>query len=486
MDYQLKYHTFGCKVNTYDTGLIQKNLNSSKLGFENEASKNNSISDSDKSLVEIPKVHVLNTCAVTQEATKEAVKLIRKLKKQDPNCKVVVTGCGAQVDTDFFVSNMVDSDLVVANSHKGLLPQIIQQHLAGVSTEKIFKSNIFKKEDLELGGGLEDNHTRSFLKIQDGCNSFCTYCIIPFARGKSRSIPVKDLVLKVNELYQSGIKEVVITGIHIADYEDESEYQGNSEKKYLDDLIEILLKDTLMPRFRISSLEPREITDRLLDMYSDDRLCPHFHLSIQSASDLVLQKMKRRYLQKDVIQILNRIQAKLSDAFIGMDVISGFNFETDLEFEETYKILTESFWTKLHVFPYSERPGTMAMKLEQTVPNSVRHQRATRLRELSLHRYQSVALKQIGKMDKVLIFDPNKKKNTTSNSSFEEQEKENQDPSKLEIPLEGLTRKYWNIRLSAKDLNSAKEIINTERPVRLVSYHHPDHRLDGYFKGELL
>ncbi|GIL18382.1 MAG: tRNA (N(6)-L-threonylcarbamoyladenosine(37)-C(2))-methylthiotransferase MtaB [Oligoflexia bacterium] len=377
MKYQI--HTFGCKVNTYDTGLIQKNLSSAPQEPQGQ-------------------VHVLNTCAVTQEATKEAVRLIRRIKSKDPFATIVVTGCAAQVDTGAF-ENLPGADLVVANSHKGLLPQIINQHFKGELKEKVFKSNIFRKEDLEAGGGLEESHTRSFLKIQDGCNSFCTYCIIPYARGKSRSIPIRELMNRINELYDQGIREVVLTGVHIGDYQDET----RKEKNALEDLIEMCLKYTQVPRFRLTSFEPPELNDRLLDLFQNPRLCPHFHMSIQSAETKVLQDMKRKYNQTDVIQSLHKISQKVPNAFVGMDVIVGFPTETEESFNETYRVLSEAPWTKLHVFPYSERQGTRAALMTETVPHQERKARAQRLRELSLHRYQSEALRQIGKVKRCLV-----------------------------------------------------------------------------------
>ena len=297
-DYQI--HSFGCKVNNYDAGMIQKNMNG--FGFSTDSNS---------------KVHVLNTCAVTAEATKEAAKLAQKIKRNNPDSVVVVTGCSAQVDTEVF-QNLECVDLVVANSHKGMLPNLIKQYLNGDLDEKIFKSNIFKKEDLEEGGGLEETRTRSFLKIQDGCNSFCTYCVIPFARGKSRSISIQNLVNRINSLYELGKQEVVLTGIHIGDYEDES-VNGK-----LEDLIESVLLNTKMPRIRLTSLEPVELSDRLIELYQDERMCKHFHMSIQSAQDSVLAAMKRKYTQKDVINSLNKIEDKVKNAFVGMDVIAGF------------------------------------------------------------------------------------------------------------------------------------------------------------------
>ena len=238
MNYSIQ--TFGCKVNTYDTGLLNKRL--SQAGYIQTKSD--------------PRIHILNTCAVTHEATKEALRQIRRLKVRDPFCTVVVTGCGAQVDTEYYRA-FPGADLIVANSHKGDLENLIKRHLRGELKERVFHSNIFQKEDLEAGGGVESEHTRSFLKIQDGCNSFCTYCVIPFARGKSRSISISDLTRRVQELEAQGVKEVVLTGVHIGDYED-----GDF---VFEDLIEGLLKDTKMPRFRLSSIEPVEISDRLLN-----------------------------------------------------------------------------------------------------------------------------------------------------------------------------------------------------------------------------
>ena len=405
-------HTFGCKVNTYDTGLIQKNL------------KDNFSGSADKSLV-----HILNTCAVTAEATQQAVRLIRKIKAQQPFATVVVTGCAAQVDTDTF-KNISGADLIIANSHKGLLPQILDQYFKGELKHKVFKSNIFQKDDLEMGGGVESHHTRSFLKIQDGCNSFCAFCIIPYARGKSRSIPIINIVTRVQELEAKNIKEIVLTGVHIGDYEDTS----SGTAKTLEDLVESLLKFTTKVRFRLSSLEPIEVTTRLLDLYKDARLCPHFHMSIQSAETEVLKQMKRKYDAGQVQRSLELITDKIPNVFIGMDVIAGFPTETDEQFEKTYSVLAATPWTRLHVFPYSERAGTRAETLPQ-VKLHVRKERAAKLRELSLHRFQAEALKQRGRIKSVLTLNGSKKSN-------------------------GLSEDYWAVKFSdgSGNLFAANEI----------------------------
>lgn len=404
--YDFVIHTFGCKVNTYDTGLIQKNLKQNGFSVASDLKAKNA-------------VHVLNTCAVTSEATKQAVRLIRKIKSKEPLATVVVTGCAAQVDTGAF-ENLPGADLVVANSHKGLLPHLIDQHFKGDNKQKVFKSNIFRKDDLEAGGGQEQHHTRSFLKIQDGCNSFCSFCIIPYARGKSRSLPAGALVEKINQLHKEGLQEVVLTGVHIGDYE----YEEAGVKKRLEDLVETVLRRTKIIRIRLSSLEPIEVTPRLLELFKDERLCPHFHMSIQSGDSDVLTQMKRHYGEAEVRNSLESINKFFNSAnvFVGMDVIAGFPSETDEQFENTYKILSETPWTRLHVFPYSERSGTRAAIMPQ-VTMMKRKERAQRLRELSLHRHQTEALKQVGTVKKVLVL------------------------NKFSEDVQGLSRDYWNVNL---------------------------------------
>ncbi len=432
-------HTFGCKVNTYDGGLIQKNMttNGFKLGIGRL-----SLDNLDKAKTQI---HILNTCAVTAEATKEAVKTIRKIKAQQPFSTIVVTGCAAQVDTGAF-ENLPGADLVIANSHKGLLPDLLKKHFRGELQQRTFKSNIFKKEELEADGGEEASHTRTFLKIQDGCNSFCSFCIIPYARGKSRSISIAHIVEKVNQVVAEGKKEVVLTGVHIGDYEDNG--------KNMDDLVEAVLAKTTISRVRLSSLEPIEISDRLLAMYENPRLCTHFHMSIQSADTETLHQMKRKYTENEVEVALHKI-SKIKDVFVGMDVIAGFPSETEEQFENTYKRLSETPWTRLHVFPYSERSGTRAAIMDQ-VPHHVRKERAARLRELSLHRFQAEALKQVGNVHQTLIL------------------------NKASRKAEGLTRNYWPVRLNLSE-EKLKELAGQELKVKItgVNFETGEGQLEG-------
>lgn len=427
-EFNFQIKTFGCKVNTYDSGLLQKRF--AAQGFKE--SKN-------------PHIHVLNTCAVTAEATKEAVREVRRIKSKDPFALVVVTGCAAQVDTDKF-ADLKAADLVVANSHKGELENIIRGFYAGTLKERVFKSNIFKKEDLEVGGGEELSHTRAFLKIQDGCNSFCTFCVIPFARGKSRSIPIDQLVRKVQELESQGVREVVLTGVHIGDYEDEKSGVVNAHRSFSNNvgvsrglpvLLKEILRQTKMPRIRLSSLEPIELTDELIELYSDERMSKHFHMSIQSAQTKVLHDMKRYYSAEDVERALNTIANKVPGSFVGMDVIAGFPGETQDEFAETYERLSHLPWTRLHVFPYSHRPGTVASKREDMCSDNELRARAERLRTLSLDRYKSEALKQIGTIKKVLGLRKNGMLTAQTSS--------------------GLSRDYWNIQTDSVGLTVGEE-----------------------------
>jgi threonylcarbamoyladenosine tRNA methylthiotransferase MtaB len=462
--YDFTVHTFGCKVNTYDTGLLQKRLQSQ--GHRLAAASLLAVAPAPQMTTatsmtpmeqfglgaRTPRIHILNTCAVTATATQDAAKLVRRLKAKDPFATVVVTGCGAQVDGEVF-DQMPGADLVIANSHKGKLEQILDEHFAG-NAEKVFRSNIFRKDDLEAGGGVELGHTRTFLKIQDGCNSFCTYCVIPFARGKSRSISVDGLISRIKELRTQGIMEFVLTGVHIGDYEDEK----NGKKLLLHDLISEVLERTDVPRLRLSSLEPVELDSRLLALFKNDRLCPHFHMSIQSANTQILSAMRRKYDAGAVESALHSIARELPNSFVGMDVIAGFPGEGEAEFADTYERLASLPWTRLHVFPYSERPGTKAAVYEGVVPREVRAMRSARLRTLSSERFSEAANAQRGLVKKVLIL------KDSGNGS------------------EGLSRDYWPVKLQEVTGQAGREIA-----VEVTGYDDSTvSRMDGVLTGRLI
>lgn len=430
--------TFGCKVNTYDASLLHKRLQAAGFFRHHEA----------------PMVHVVNTCAVTQEATREAMRYVRRLRAKNPLCTIVMTGCSAQVDGRL-LDSMPGVDLVVANSHKGNLENILIDYLKGSRTQKIFRSNMFRQDSLGEGGDLEEGRTRAFLKIQDGCNSFCTFCIIPYARGKSRSLSVSYLCDKINELHANGVQEVVLTGVHIGDYVDES--HGKAAR--LEDLIEAVLVKTKIPRLRLSSLEPIELSERLLALYADERLCRHFHMSIQSAQSDILKSMRRHYTAQDVEMALESIAARVPGSFVGMDVIVGFPGESKELFQETYERLEGLPWTRIHVFPYSERQGTRAPLLENPVSLEERKWRSKMLRELSLERYKAHALEAVGQTKKIILLNSKSQKN-----------------------LSGVSRDYWNV-----DLTNAPETTESsqEIDVRIIGFDHSQD-VEGSLLGEVV
>ena len=419
-----KIHTFGCKVNTYDTSLLEGRFK-----------------DSDFLPSDNPNIHIFNTCAVTHEAIKKAQKQIRKIKSKNPNVKVIVTGCGAQVDTDQF-SNFKEVDLIVANSHKGKLKEHLSFLMQGQMHQRVLKSNIFQKTDMEFGGGLKSGRTRAFLKIQDGCNSFCTYCVIPFARGKSRSLGVDILCEKIRQFHNEGIQEVVLTGVHIGDYR----YQDSDKKTFLlEHLLQAILEKTSIPRIRLTSMEPLELTDQLMEFYQDARMCPHFHMSIQSASAKTLNRMRRKYTDTDVQKALLMIEKKVPQAFVGMDMIVGFAGESKEDFQQTYENLQNLPWSFIHVFPYSERPGTRASKWLDDVSSIEKKTRSQKLRDLSQKRYLEKSLEQIGSKKRVLAL------------------KEQKGFQKL------LSRDYWKCTLSEGVSDLVNQ--NEEFKVQITGHH---------------
>ena len=447
VNYSIK--TFGCKVNTYDSALIQKNL-------DENAYVEQPLNDSKTA------VHIVNTCAVTEEAVKEAQRWIRRYRKKHPKNRILVTGCAAQVETEKF-SSLEEVDIVVANSHKSELAEILTSK-EQPQNRQIFKSSIFKKTALEQMGSLESGHTRLFLKIQDGCDSFCTFCIIPYARGKSRSIAPADLVRSVQKHYEQGVREVVLTGVHIGDYQ-----IPNDTTKGLAELVRILLKQTKMPRIRLSSLEPVELSDELLELFTSPRICPHFHLSIQSTNSEVLQRMKRKYKTEDVEKSLISINKKLPEAFVGMDLIAGFAGESQEQFEETYLHLKNWPWTKIHVFPYSPRRYTYANRAYPSWPRSLIMKRAALLRHLNEDRLKMERRKQMGTIKAVL---PLKKKKQM-----------------------GISRDYWPVKWAfsglqgESDTNGKKLSVLQKREISNEELYVCIRSIDeqkGYLHGRLL
>ena len=406
MSVQVK--TFGCKVNYHDSLLIRQQLK----GLSSSQGRD---------------IYILNSCAVTAQAGRDIRKQADRIKRLYPDSLIALTGCGAQVETDLYEKNK-SVDLIVGNSDKWNLGNILKDFRPGKSP-RVFKSNIFKTNPVNSPlSPVDQDRTRAFLKIQDGCNSFCSFCVIPFARGKSLSRSMKSLTEAVLQLEDRGVVEAVLTGVHIGDYKD-----GD---KGLEDLLMALLKNTGIPRIRLTSLEPVEITERLLDCYTDDRLCPHFHISLQSASSSVLKAMKRSYGRKETQTAFERIKKALPKAFVGMDVIVGFPAESRENFEESYNLLKDHSWTDIHVFPYSPRSQTYAFKKYGSLPQKEIVRRAGQLRHLAQARFKSRLREQKGSRKKALLFNKNNRR--------------------------GLSRDYWKIELPLSSLSGEREVFIEE------------------------
>jgi threonylcarbamoyladenosine tRNA methylthiotransferase MtaB len=375
--------TLGCKVNQYESAALAEDLR--KKGFSLVSFR----SPAD--------IYIINTCTVTAFSDFQARQLIRRAKRSNPQAKIIVTGCYAQVAAaDIAVLNGVN--LVVGNNQKHTIPALLQKGVInskGTLSDDIFQQNSFCEILLDKMPG----RTRAFLKIQDGCNSFCSYCIVPFARGKSRSLPPEKVLKAVNGFTQNGYKEIVLTGIHLGAYGYDLNPTAN-----LTSILRQMMNCRKDVRFRLSSIEPREITDELLHLLNkEDILCPHLHIPLQSGDNKILQLMKRNYDSYFYRMLIEKISIALSDLAIGVDVMVGFPGEGDDEFNNTFKLLHDLPVAYLHVFPYSERSGTMAQKLYPKVPEKIKKERASILRNLSSKKREEFALRFLGKKLDVLV-----------------------------------------------------------------------------------
>lgn len=384
--------TFGCKANLYDGQVIEAELQKRDWSPAEDSQ--------DVSLC------IINSCTVTNEADKQGRKMAARLARENPRAKIVVTGCGAEVNPEawarspgvnFVVGNQNKDQLVdlVLNSSQPELSDLsthilgtVQNYPAILSKHPLDRewpaaSDSFLTPPTKLKGSSDK--TRAFLKIQEGCNSFCTYCIIPYGRGPSRSLRPKEIVKQIRKLVLQGVREIIITGTNIGDYGRD----WNTEPA-LGDLLEIIFDETQVERVRVSSLDPTEITPQILSlMAKQPRFCPHFHVSLQSPHSRILKLMKRRYSFEDVKACLDKIaeiRNPMGGVFIGMDVITGFPGETEEEFQWGLETLATLPWSRLHVFPYSERSGTPATRLPQAVAQAVRVERTKKLNSLSLNR----------------------------------------------------------------------------------------------------
>lgn len=376
--------TLGCKVNQYDSAVIQGCLEADRhslVPFEEKAD-----------------FYIINACTVTDRADWEARQLIRRAKRLNPQARVLVTGCYAQVSPQE-VARVPDVDFVVGLNRLEDLVRFVRDADGARETE-ISVGNPRDEQGVRVLGarGLPD-HTRAFLKIEEGCNYSCTYCIIPIARGRSRSVPVEEVLRQVHTLAQEGFKELVLTGIHLGAY-------GHDLKPKTDlvRLLERIADSGLIPRIRLSSLDPREVTHPLLRLMAEsDVLCPHLHICIQAGEDGILRKMRRNYDTSYYRDLIWRTRDMLPTSSLGTDLIVGFPGETGEEFERSMEFLDSLPLTYFHVFPYSIRTGTVAAALPDQVPLQVKKDRARRVRELGARKKKEFYQQFIGTQVPVLV-----------------------------------------------------------------------------------
>lgn len=362
-----KFHikTLGCKVNQYESDSIAQNLE--KHGWKQQ--NNEQAAD----------VFIINTCAVTSKAGMQSRQTIRKIiREKKTDAKVIVTGCHAQTHPEQ-IKKIDCVDQIVCHQDKNRICGNI------LSTCSKKSALTFKKTDHgsikkfpEVDEAVKGKMTRAYLKIQDGCNSFCSYCIVPYARGSSVSMPEHQVLQHLKQLSESGFKEVILTGIHIGMYG-----RDFSKKSSLQHLLEKINKEKPVHRIRLSSIEPGEINDEIIDLAENENiLCDHFHIPLQSGDDDILQKMKRPYTAMDFEKIINRIHEKIPFAGIGVDTLIGFPSETQKQFENTYNLIKRLPISYLHVFPFSPRKGTPAYHFDNKVEPDVIKQRCERMRNL--------------------------------------------------------------------------------------------------------
>ena len=359
--------TFGCKVNFCDTAALAETLE--KCGFRR-------VCDG-----QIPDVEIVNTCAVTARGVQKARRLIRKLRASNPNAFIVVTGCAVRMSEEHLL-HMDEPDRLAPDP-----PQAAEE--------------LCRRFGLDppgaIGGGVDPDRTRTFVKVQDGCNAFCSYCVVPYVRGRERSIPVREVLESVKAALESGHREIVLSGTHLG------RYGANCEG---DGLRELLARIAALGdgfRVRLSSIEPLEVSDELLDMMGSSKIfCPHLHLPLQSGSDAILSAMGRPYTSEDFLETLDRIRNRLHDPAITTDILVGFPGETDADHRRTLEVAGRAGFSRAHVFVFSPRPGTPAEKLAGRVEGGIARRRSREVRRLCAESAAVYRRRLVGRVAEVL------------------------------------------------------------------------------------
>lgn len=398
--------TMGCKSNQLEGFLIEENL------IDNGFKRAENISNAD--------IFILNSCTVTHKSDNEAFYILQKTKKDNPDIITVLTGCIAQIEKEKLLENP-NIDIVLGNDEKLEISEYLncpspqpspqrgegeykcenQKAKSKCYAEKIKNLNTFHNILLQ-----DTKKTRASLKIQDGCDNRCSYCIIPFARGKNRSADL-DFILEQIKIYErAGFKEIVLTGIHIGQWGNESERETVNGKwnKSLLYLLQTIEEQTTISRFRLGSLNPLEINDEMLEfLKNSEKFCPHFHLSLQSMCDKTLKSMNRHYSAQQALDLIEKISEIFEHPFIGSDIIAGFAGENEEDFQTTVENLKKSKLTQIHTFPYSIRKGTAAEKFENHLPQKTKENRAKIIKEISAKKYSEFLQKNLGTIQEVLI-----------------------------------------------------------------------------------
>ena len=377
------FHTLGCKVNAYETEAMEELLQTA--GYDIVP------------FTEQADVYVVNTCSVTNMAERKSRQMLHRAKKLNPEAVVVATGCYVQVSEEEARADAA-VDLVLGNNQKRQIVTALDAYFEGRTFDDVL-ADVEKEqyEELEVSTVLE--HTRAFVKVQDGCNQFCSYCIIPYARGRVRSRRMQNVIAEIKRLAEAGVQEVVLTGIHLSSYG--REIDGES---HLIELIEAIHPIDGISRIRLGSLEPRIITEEFVGRLKKlHKVCPHFHLSLQSGCEETLKRMNRHYTPEEYYEKCKLLRAAFENPAITTDVIVGFPGETDEEFDKTRQFLEKVHFYEMHIFRYSRRKGTRADKMENQIPEEIKAQRSSILSSLESQMTKEFRTKWTGACVKVLL-----------------------------------------------------------------------------------
>ena len=392
---KVSFYTLGCKVNQYETNAMTQKFQ--EAGYE-IVNMNEDIAD----------IYIVNTCTVTNMSDRKSRQVLRRLKDKNQEAVVVAVGCYAQV-AKTALEEMPEIDIALGNEEKRDIVEYVQKFIEEKNKLIQIDDISAQREFKDMGQITYTEKTRAVIKIQDGCNQFCSYCIIPYARGRVRSRKQESIMDEITKIAQKGIKEVVITGIHVASYGRDFENENG-----LIELLEKINSIEGISRIRLGSLEPKIITEDFMQrLIKLEKMCHHFHLSLQSGCDETLKRMNRKYITADVTEIIERLRRYYDDVVLTTDIIVGFPGETDEEFEETYKFLKNAKLYKMHVFQYSPRKGTRAANMSNQVDGNIKEARSKKMIQLSNRNQVEYNKSLIGKNVEVLFEDKEVKNGIT-------------------------------------------------------------------------